>query len=350
MTLNLSPAHQYELEEVWLPVSENILEWEQDFHQLMLNDQIRMVAYKNAIQAAVKPGMLVLDLGTGTGILGLWALQAGAAHLYAIDINAEIIPRAIETWEQGGFSGKYDIFHGLSYDISLPNKVDLVISEIIGNLGDNEDFIPILTDARSRFLKKEGNMLPLSVYNELVPVSSVKAHQQVKSKKCKTFNGSYSLSDLMQRRAIQSPFNFYYDAIIPRARYLSEPQIGKHFNFDGNDQSVYETELAFTVAVDGPLTGFKGSFVANLTDSVVLDISGDDIASRITSDSWKHCYLPVEIPVNVKKGDEIYLRYSRSYPILRDSPFRQCYQWSGTVKRHGELIGNFSQSTGIEID
>ncbi len=44
----------------------------------MLDDQIRMAAYKNAIQEVVKPGMVVLDLGTGTGILGLWALQAGA--------------------------------------------------------------------------------------------------------------------------------------------------------------------------------------------------------------------------------------------------------------------------------
>lgn len=78
MTLNTSPDFKYEFEEVWLPVSENILAWEQDFHQLMLDDQIRMAAYKNAIQEVVKPGMVVLDLGTGTGILGLWALQAGA--------------------------------------------------------------------------------------------------------------------------------------------------------------------------------------------------------------------------------------------------------------------------------
>ncbi len=347
MKLNLSPAHKYELEEVWLSVSENILAWEQDFHQLMLNDQIRMVAYRNAIQKAVKPGMVVLDLGTGTGILGLWALQAGAKHLYAIDINAEIIPRAIETFNQGGFSGQYDIFHGLSYEINLPTKVDLIISEIIGNLGDNEDFIPILTDARSRFLREEGKMLPLSVCSKLVPVSSTKAHQQVKSQNCKALNAKYSLPDLMQKLAIKSPFNLYYDVIIPRACYLSKPQEAKHFSFDGKDQSVYETELIFTVEIEGILTGFKGSFVANLTDSVILDISGDDIESRTTSDSWKHCYLPVEIPVEVKKGDEIYLRYSRSYPSLRDSAFRQCYQWSGTVKRHGKLIGNFSQSTGV---
>ncbi len=90
--LNTCPDFKYEFGEVWLPVSENILAWEQAFHQIMLDNQIRKEAYKNASQEAVKPGMVVLDLGTGTGILGSWALQAGAKYLYAIDVNADVIP------------------------------------------------------------------------------------------------------------------------------------------------------------------------------------------------------------------------------------------------------------------
>ena len=346
MTLNTCPDFKYKFEEVWLPVSENILAWEQDFHQLMLDDQIRMAAYKIAIQEAVKPGMVVLDLGTGTGILGLWALQAGAKYLYAIDVNADVIPKAIAAFEGGGFARKFQVFHGLSYDINLPNQVDLIISEIIGNLGDNEDFIPILNDARKRFLKQDGRMLPRSVRSQLVPVSTAKVHRQVAAQQCRTLNKNYSLPELMQRLAIKSPFNLYYDVIIPRSCYLSEPKVAKHFLFDGSDQPVYATELAYVVTAEGVLTGFKGSFAAELSDSVVLDISGDDIAARTTSDSWKHCYLPLQNPLNVMRGDEIHLRYERSYPSLRNSPFRQCYRWSGTVKRRGQVIGTFSQSTG----
>ncbi|WP_051470210.1 50S ribosomal protein L11 methyltransferase [Fischerella sp. PCC 9605] len=344
MTLNLSLARNYEPEDVWLPFSESILEWDRDFYQLMLNDEIRMIAYKNAIQQVVKPGMVVLDLGTGTGILGLWALQAGAKYLYAIDLNSEILSIAIQTFEQGNFTGRYEVFNGISYDINLPTRVDLIISEIMGNIGDNEDFIPILTDARHRFLKKEGRMLPSRVYSKLVPVSSLKAHQQVQSKNAKRINANYSIENILQRFAIKSPFSIYYDVIIPHTSYLSTPQVAKEFKLDGNDQPVYEIALTFTVEVDGIFTGFKGSFVANLSDSVTLDISGCDIASRTTSDSWKHCYLPVEIPVEVKLGDEIYLLYSRSYPKYRDSLFRQCYKWSGTIKRQGHVINVFHQS------
>ena len=46
-------------------------------HRLMLQDALRMDTYRQAIQRSVRPGMRVMDLGTGTGILAMWAAQAG---------------------------------------------------------------------------------------------------------------------------------------------------------------------------------------------------------------------------------------------------------------------------------
>ncbi|MDZ8186235.1 MAG: 50S ribosomal protein L11 methyltransferase [Nostoc sp. ChiSLP02] len=344
MSLNTTLLNNYQSEEVWLPFSESILEWDIDFHELMLGDRIRMAAYKNAIQEVVKPGMVVLDLGTGTGILGLWALQAGAKHLYALDVNKDILAIASENFAQNGFSGKFDIFHGMSYNINLPTRVDLIISEIMGNIADNEDFVPILTDAHKRFLKPSGIMLPSRVCSQLVPVNSLKVHQQVQSKKVKRINANYSIEKLLQKLASQSPFDTYYDVILPDTSYLSTPQVAKEFKMDGNDEAVYEISLNFNVEVDGIFTGFKGSFRASLSDSIILDISGSDIASHTTSDSWKHCYLPVQTPVEVQHGDEISLIFSRSYPQQRDSLFRQCYKWNGTIKRGGKIINAFYQS------
>jgi protein arginine N-methyltransferase 1 len=332
----------YKLEEIWFPLSENILAWEEDFHRLLLHDSLRMDAYKNAIQEVVKPGMVVLDLGTGTGVMGLFALQAGAKHLYAIDVNSAMIENASHTFDTNWFSGRYSVFNALSYEVNLPEKVDVIISEILGSLGDNEDFVPILADARQRFLKNDGKMLPSYVCSLLVPISSVKAHHQVKSKECKTLNSGYDLGTLLQQLGINNPFDIYYEVIIPSKCHISQLQIAQEFKFDGNDLATYEAQLTFPVEVDGLFTGFKCEFVAHLSDSVVLDTSGDDIASNVTC--WKHGYLPIESPVEVKRGDEICLVYSRSYLRDRNSPFRQCYQWSGTIKRDGKLIGDFHQS------
>ena len=105
---------RYEEEQVWFPLSEDILSWDDDFHELMLRDYIRMVAYEKAIKEAVKPGMVVADLGTGTGILALWALEAGAEKVYGIDVNKDRIPQAQERIRKAGYADRFEIFNTYS--------------------------------------------------------------------------------------------------------------------------------------------------------------------------------------------------------------------------------------------
>jgi 2-polyprenyl-3-methyl-5-hydroxy-6-metoxy-1,4-benzoquinol methylase len=154
------PSMRYATEEVWFAASLYVADWEQDFHELMLNDHIRMVAYENAIKRLVQPGMTVVDVGTGTGILAQWALEAGARTVHAIDMNENMIAEARARLSHAGYSDGVRLHRALSYEVTLPERVDVVMSEILGNLGDNEGMTPILNDARARFLKEGGHMLP----------------------------------------------------------------------------------------------------------------------------------------------------------------------------------------------
>ena len=343
-----APRMRYEREQVWFPLSEDILGWDDDFHELMLRDYVRMVAYEKAIKEAVKPGMTIADIGTGTGILALWALEAGASKVYGIDVNKNRIPQALERIRGTGYEDRFEVFNALSYDVNLPERVDVVISEILGNLGDNEDMCRILNDARSRFLKKGGIMLPRRVRTSLVPVCSTIAHQQVKDRNCRGINSNYKLDDLLKKLGVTNQFDLYYDAILPFSTYLSEPQVVRDFRFDGNDGLGYSVDASYIVVKEGLFTGFKGSFVADLSDKTCLDISGDDIEGRTTADCWKHCYLPIENPIEVKAGDKIELIYSRYYPKEGSSPFRQCYSWNGKVNRDGRKVSEFKQDIGGE--
>ncbi len=339
------PGQQYKPFEVWFPLSEDILAWDQDFHELMLNDQIRMRAYEAGIKEVIKPGMTIVDLGTGTGILSLWAAEAGAKKIYGIDANENRQQAAEARLNEAGFGLIYEFKLGLSYDVGLPEKADVIISEILGNLADNEDMTPILKDARQRFLKPGGLMLPRQVSTFITPVSAMESHTMVEQMNIRGINPRYNLGDLMSELGQKSQYDLYYDAILPTSSYLASPEKVAEFNFTDIDEATYNKRLLYKVEKPGQFSGFKGHFDAILSDQTDLEIGGDNIAERQTSDCWKHCYLPIETPVQTRPGDVINLELERYYPTQKSSAFRQGYAWSGSVERNGQVIANFSQQT-----
>ena len=56
-------------------------------HELLLADTVRMNAYRDGIRRNVKPGDVVVDLGTGTGILAMLAAQQRAKVVHAIELS-----------------------------------------------------------------------------------------------------------------------------------------------------------------------------------------------------------------------------------------------------------------------
>ena len=101
-----------------------------------LTDEVRLSAYQRPINATVRPGDVVPDLGSGTGILGLFACRAGAAHVYSIEVGS-IIGLAREICRVNGFLDRVTYMRGLSTELELSRKADVVVADEIGNLGSN---------------------------------------------------------------------------------------------------------------------------------------------------------------------------------------------------------------------
>ena len=57
-------------------------------HSTLVNDKLRNEFYKNAIDKSVKD-KIVVDIGSGTGILSFYALAAGAKFVYAVEIDSQ---------------------------------------------------------------------------------------------------------------------------------------------------------------------------------------------------------------------------------------------------------------------
>jgi protein arginine N-methyltransferase 1 len=141
----------------------------------MLADQQRVAAYKRSIHQTIKPGDIVADIGTGTGILAFLALAAGARKVYAFE-SGDIVETARQMAADNGMRDKIDFINTDSRDATLSEKVDVIITETFGGMGIDEGAIDILADARERFLKPGGRILPEYLRLFAVPVQFSAGH------------------------------------------------------------------------------------------------------------------------------------------------------------------------------
>ena len=141
-------------------------------HERMLGDKVRISSYQRAIQRHVKPGDVVVDLGTGTGILAFMAAKQGA-KVYAID-HSDTISLARHLAGANGLDN-IEFIKGNAAELELPEKADVIVQEQIGDCLLDEGMIFSLADARERMLKPGGKILPHHFDMMIEPVELVES-------------------------------------------------------------------------------------------------------------------------------------------------------------------------------
>ena len=125
----------------------------------MLHDDRRTGDYLAALAAAVPPGDVVLDIGTGSGVLSVAAARAGARRVYAVEAT-DIAAVAARVFEVNGVQDRVTLLTGWSRQIELPEKADVLVAEIIGNEPFEEEILETTLDARQRLLKPGARLIP----------------------------------------------------------------------------------------------------------------------------------------------------------------------------------------------
>ncbi|KAL7239784.1 hypothetical protein ACSBR2_005621 [Camellia fascicularis] len=144
------------------------------YHQKeMLCDRVRMDAYYNAVFQNKHHfnGKTVLDVGTGSGILAIWAGQAGARKVYAVEAT-KMSEHARALVKANNLQGVVEVIEGSIEDITLPEKVDVIISEWMGYFLLRESMFDSVICARDRWLKPTGSMYPSHARMWLAPIRS----------------------------------------------------------------------------------------------------------------------------------------------------------------------------------
>jgi len=136
------------------------------WHLAMMNDEVRNKAYSDALKLAVGDGDVVLDIGTGSGLLSLMAAASGAEKVITCETSRTIAQAAKEIIDINGYSGKISVLNKKSTDlvvgVDLPQRADLIISEVLSSEFVGEGVRTTILDANKRLLKKGGRMIPQS--------------------------------------------------------------------------------------------------------------------------------------------------------------------------------------------
>lgn len=158
---------------------------EQEAYDAMVQDEERALLYEQALQRRIKGhegSLIVLDIGTGPyAILAILAARAGAQHVYAIEANPKAAKSARTcVASAGGVSpNTITVIEGLSTDLTLPVKADLLVAEIVGSVASEEGLITTMRDAQKRHLKNPydaSSYIPVSVATLAAPAAYALHH------------------------------------------------------------------------------------------------------------------------------------------------------------------------------
>lgn len=261
-----------------------------EIHRRMLGDDARVDAYAAAIASAVKPGMAVMDAGTGSGLLACLAARAGARVVYAVD-NSEVLELARQVVDHNGLGDVVKVVRGDFGRVQLPEPVDLIVSETFGALALAEGSVPDLLACARRNLKPGGRVLPDGVGLRLAPVGD----EGILSDTLDPFATLHGV-DMGPLRA----------SALRRGRVVDVPVAGLLHPggalVDLPYPSTVSTEGSLSLPLlPGTLTGLAGWF----------DILFDGQAMLSTNPAappthWRQAFLPLE-PVTVREGDVLEL-------------------------------------------
>jgi protein arginine N-methyltransferase 1 len=144
----------------------------------MVRDRIRTDAYVEALRESVGPNSVVLDIGTGVGIWALLACKFGARRVYAVDPN-DAIQVARELAAVNGYADRIEFIQDLSTRITLPEKADVLVTDMHGIVPMFEQHLPSMIDARRRLLAPGGKMIPKGETLWAAPVAAAECYEQV---------------------------------------------------------------------------------------------------------------------------------------------------------------------------
>lgn len=285
----------------------------------LLEDRVRRSAFLRAISETIRPGDVVLDLGTGNGILAVAAVKAGARHVYAVE-PGRVSALARQVFADNGVADRITLIEGWSQDTTLPERADVLTCDLVGFEGLDLRLPEITIDAVNRLLVDEPRLIPrrlnFGFYLAEVDDSLLNEHQ-VNQAHIARWNQWYGI-DFSALLRDGLPSVYVHPETVRRLRALTDLQIlweadltnGAGFPWQG-------AEVEFPAVPTCKQAALIGVVQAQLSKTVWMSTRPE------TAGASPHWLTPVWLPVP-----------------MQDRTVKVRYQYHGMGRVEVQVIGN----------
>lgn len=258
-----------------------------------LSDTRRTSLYRTALVKAVRAGDCVMDLGCGCGVLGLLSLEAGAGRIIGIE-SGPILEVARQSFGLLGAGDRFVGLNGQSHRLDIPEQVDVVVCDHVGYFGFDYGIIALLRDARQRFLKPGGTLVPSLLDLRIAPVESEAEWNKVAAWKesgiPEALHWVHELS-----------CNTKHSASFPEEALVSRPATALQVVLGDPGPDFLKMKVAFIADRDATLHGIAGFFAARLHDDVWMT----NEPGHTQAINRPQVFLPLCDPVAIRSGERI---------------------------------------------
>lgn len=257
-------------------------EW---IYEIMETDDVRNIPYRRAIEESVA-GKVVLELGTGRK--ALWAIccaQAGAKRVYAIEANEKSYRASQAVVRSQGLDNVH-LIYGFSDKVDLPERCDVLVHDLIGDIVSSEGVVPFVEDAKQRLLKPDALHIPWRCTTYFVLAEDPKLRLSERAL-------SYCLRGCTGYEGLRFVRFFGF----PVAAALSQPAIFEEFVFAETPALGGSRRVVVSIERDGVLRGAHFFIQLHLGTTVVDTRSGQT--------SWSTPFLRFDAATPVREGDDI---------------------------------------------